>query len=108
MTKGEFFKMLKEMPLKDLAKKIDKCDSITVSFVMLKKYIPRKIQYSETLVANDINEDIDFEELAISLMEDLQRCFNMLVITGNLSASKRLSLDRAIKYFSYDESRNNQ
>lgn len=66
---------------------------------MLKKYILRKIAFSETLVANDINEDIDFEELAISLMEDLQRCFNMLATIGYLSKDKRLPLDKAIKYF---------
>lgn len=97
MEKIDFLRKLREMPLEDLAEKIDKCDSITVSFVMLKKYILRKIIYSETLVENDINEDIDFEELAISLMEDLQRCFQMLVILGDLRAKDRLSLERAIK-----------
>lgn len=35
-------------------------------------------------------------ELAISLMEDLQRCFQMLVILGDLSAKDRLSLAKAI------------
>lgn len=97
MKKKDFLRKLREMPLEDLAKKIDKCDSITVSFVMLKKYILRRVEYSEMLVANDVNEDIDFEELAISLMEDLQRCFQMLVILGSLSAKERLPLERVIK-----------
>lgn len=96
MNKGEFFNKIRKMPLSELAKKIDDTDSITASFFMLKKYILRKIEYSEMLVANDINEDIDFEELAISLMEDLQRCFQMLVILGDLSAKDRLSLAKAI------------
>lgn len=99
MGKVDFLRKLREMPLEDLAKKIDESDSITLSLTMLKKYILRKIDFSETLVANDTSDDVDFEELAISLMEDLQRCFNMLVIIGDLSANNRLSLDEAIKYF---------
>lgn len=96
MNKGEFFKKIRKMPLSELAKKIDDTDSITASFVMLRKYITRKIEHSEMLVANDVNEDIDFEELAISLIEDLQRCFQILVILGDLSAKDRLPLEKAI------------
>lgn len=96
MTKEEFFNKIRKMSISELAKKIDDTDSITATFVMLKKYIQRKIEYSEMLIANDMIEDIDFEELAISLMEDLQRCFQMLVILGDLSIKKRLPLAKAI------------
>ena len=50
MNKGEFFNKIRKMPLSELAKKIDDTDSITASFFMLKKYILRKIEYSETKI----------------------------------------------------------
>lgn len=98
MKREDFISRINEMPLKELADKIDKCDSITASLVMLKKYILRKIDYVETLVANGTSDDIDFEELVVSLIEDLRRCFVILVLLGDLSANNRIPLERAIKY----------
>ena len=42
MTKEEFFNKIRKMSISELAKKIDDTDSITATFVMLKKYIQRK------------------------------------------------------------------
>lgn len=96
MKTDEFHKLLREIPLDELAKKIDKCDSITLSYHMLRKYISRKIEFAETQVANDTNEDIDFEDLSISLMEDLNRCLEKIVHLGVLSITQRLSLRKCL------------
>ena len=97
METYEFHKQLRKLPLDELAKKIDRCDSITLSYNMLRKYISRKIEFAETMVANDTNEDIDFEELSISLMEDLNRCLEVLEHLGALSVTQRVSLRKCLR-----------
>lgn len=68
--------------LTDIRKKaLDKEDSITKRHKLLINYLSSKIIDTENIIANDIDDDIDFEEVTISLLEDLLLIKKHLIYT---------------------------
>lgn len=97
MSIKEYLEQVETMPLKELKQKLSSCDSITLSYSMLKHYLNRKMYYCEGRVNAGLEDDVEAEEMILSLLEDLAICETVSYGLGSVSIGKRVPLAKVLK-----------